>query len=203
MILGGTPSAPALSLSGAAAVFSRLHGVRIVKRPASSTGKSRARQGAGPARGQWFRPDSRPIVHRPTRVLDPPAMVRETAEAGIHTEAQREKYETNPISHKPIAINGLRLVLSAAGKIAKGDILIHGQSQYGIGHRPRHLDTRALLDERGPRTTHLSSPSILPLSEDPLAVGARPLPVGTNTPVCPSRRQAALTTFEPRSGAGI
>ena len=32
-----------------------LHGVRIVKRPASSTGPSRARQGAGPPDGHGFR----------------------------------------------------------------------------------------------------------------------------------------------------
>ncbi len=56
MILGGTPSAPALSLARAAAVFTRLDGVRIAKGvPASSTGKSRARQGAGPPDGHGFR----------------------------------------------------------------------------------------------------------------------------------------------------
>ncbi len=70
----------------------------------------------------------KPFVHRPTKVLDPPAMVRETAEAGIHGEIRREKYETNPISTKPIAINELRLVLRALrARLAKRDILIHGQ----------------------------------------------------------------------------
>ena len=55
-------------------------------------------------------------------------MVRETAEAGIHGEIRREKYETNPISTKPIAINELRLVLRALrARLAKRDILIHGQ----------------------------------------------------------------------------
>ena len=45
--------------------------------------------------------------------------MRETAKTGIHTGAQREKYKTNPISSRPIAINELRLVLRAEGKIGE------------------------------------------------------------------------------------
>ncbi len=45
------------------------------------------------------------FVHRPTKVLDPPAIVGETTKTGIHTEARGGKYETNPIPSKPIAIN--------------------------------------------------------------------------------------------------
>ncbi len=52
MILGWTPRGPALSLSRAAAVFSRLDGVKNREgRPASSTGKSRDPPGRGPAGG--------------------------------------------------------------------------------------------------------------------------------------------------------
>ena len=64
---------------------------------------------------------SKPFVHRPMKVLEPPAIVRETAKTGIHTGAHRKKYETNPISRKPIAINALRSVPRAEGKIGEGD----------------------------------------------------------------------------------
>ena len=58
-------------------------------------------------------PIAAPLAHRPPKVLDSPAIARETAKTGIHTGAQGKKYETNPISSKPIVINELRLVLRA------------------------------------------------------------------------------------------
>ena len=103
-----------------AAVFSRLHGVKNREgRPASSTGQSRARQGAGPPDGHGFRLEA---IRSPSdEGTDPPAIVGETAKTGIHTGAQRKKYGTNLISRKPIAINELRLVLRAKGKIGEAD----------------------------------------------------------------------------------
>ncbi len=91
MILGQTPSVLlGCRFSRACGCFQPLgRGKNREGRPASSTAKSRARQGAGP-----------------------PAIVRETAKNDI-TLGHREKYETNQIPSKPIAINELRFVLRA------------------------------------------------------------------------------------------
>ena len=59
----------------------------------------------------------KPFVHRPTKVTWPARHCEGNHEERHHAGAQREKYETNPISHKPITINELRLVLRPAGKI--------------------------------------------------------------------------------------
>ncbi len=53
------------------------------------------RQGAGPPEGHEFRLGPEPFVHCLTRVLDPPAMVRETAKNDI-TLGHRGKIRNKP-----------------------------------------------------------------------------------------------------------
>ena len=82
--------------------------------------------------GVWFRLGPKPFVHRPTKVLDPLAIV--TRRPAFTTEAHGKKYETNPISSKPIAINELRFVLrpppflSALGRSC-------GRAGLGVGQK--------------------------------------------------------------------
>ena len=75
-----------------------------------------------------------------------------------------EKYETKPIPNKPITIIELQLVLRPAqARLAKGDVLIHGQSQRLLPPLPkrRHASLKFLTREpstRSPYLDHLPSP---------------------------------------------
>ncbi len=140
-----------------AAVFSWLHGGKNrERRPASSTGKSRARQGAGPPHGQGSGSARSQSFTVWRRYLTHPYCQGEPRRPASTFE-QREKYETNPISRKPIAINELRFVLRAEAGLAKGDNLIHGQSQQRNRSSPRYTWAHSLFsDERGPRRPHLA-----------------------------------------------
>ncbi len=78
--------------------------------------------------------------HRPTGTLD---YARHFGGGG---REDRYKNETNPISHKPIAINELRFVLRAEGRISEGGYSDSwARVNSGIGHPPGHLGTLALL----------------------------------------------------------
>ncbi len=80
--------------------------------------------GSGSARCQSFAACRKYLTH--------PPIVRETAKT---TGARRKKYETNPIPSKPIAINELRLVLRAAGKIGDGGARGKNREEAGVEHR--------------------------------------------------------------------
>ncbi len=53
---------------------------------------------------------SKPFVHRPTNVLDPPALSGRPQRPTFILGHRGKKDETNPISRKSQGINGLRLV---------------------------------------------------------------------------------------------
>ena len=139
-----------------AAVLSRLHGGKNrERRPASSTGKSRARQGAGPLHGQGSGSARSQSFTVRRRYLTHPYCQGEPRRPVSCSDSRKTK-QTQFIASQLQSMSYGLFCAPRAG-LAKGDILIHGQSQQRNRSSPRTLGhTRSSQTSEGREDRHLA-----------------------------------------------